>query len=117
MIVSSTVVDQGNDEIKMSALEDLKTAFSGGLNIFTDHDHRVDNVFGRTDTAEIRPSGEKDPKTGYPIYDLHVAGIVNEPNPRMAQLADTIDGGYATFGASIGARLREHKKNKAGGYD
>jgi len=117
MIASSTVTDQGNDEIKMSALEDLRAAFSGGLNIFTDHEHRVDNVFGRSDSAEIRASGERDPKTGNPIYDLHIAGLVNEPNPRMVQLADSIDGGYVTFGASIGARLREHKKNKAGGYD
>jgi hypothetical protein len=103
-------------ERKMSALEDLRAAFSGGLNIFTDHEHKVDNVFGRSDSAEIRASGEKDPKTGAPIYDLHIAGFVNTPNPRMAQLADSMESGI-TFGASIGARLREHKRNKAGGFD
>ena len=117
MIASSTVVDMGKDEIKLSALHDLEVAFKRGLNIFTDHDHTVDNVFGRTDTAQIMDSGEKDAKTGAPIYDLHVAGVVNEPDPRMVRLADSIDGGYVTFGASIGAVVKEHQRNKAGGMD
>jgi hypothetical protein len=117
MIASSTIVDQGKDEIKLSALHDLEMAFKGGLNIFTDHDHKVDNVFGRTDTATAIDSGERDPKTGAPIYDLHVAGVVNEPDPRMVRLADSIDGGYVTFGASIGAVVTEHQRNKAGGMD
>lgn len=117
MVASSTVVDEGKDEIKMSALEDLRDAYAAGRNVFTDHEHKVDNVFGRTDTALIKDSGERDPKTGAPIYDLHVAGIVNEPDPRMVRLADSIDGGYVTFGASIGAKVREAKRNKAGGMD
>lgn len=117
MIASSTVVDEGGDEIKMAALEQLRDDFSRGLNIFTDHVHKVDNVFGRSDTATILNSGETDPKTGAPIFDLHVAGVVNEPDPRMVRLADSIDGGYVTFGASIGARVTNHKKNKAGGMD
>jgi hypothetical protein len=117
VVMSSTVVDEGNDEIKMSALEDLRRDFAGGLNIFTDHEHKVDNVFGRSDYADIRQAGMVDPKTGFPVYDLHVAGVVNTPNPRMVQLADSIDGGFVTFGASIGARVREHKRNKAGGID
>lgn len=117
MIASSTVVDEGKDEIKMSALEDLRDAYAQGRNVFTDHEHKVDNVFGRTDQAVIQDSGERDPKTGAPIFDLHVAGVVNEPSPRMVQLADSIDGGYVTFGASIGARVKEAKRNKAGGMD
>lgn len=117
MVASSTITDEGDDEIKMSALEDLRMAFAGGLNIFTDHVHTVDNVFGRSDEATIMASGGKDPKTGAPVYDLHVAGVVNEPNPRMVQLADSIDGGYVTFGASIGAKLVDAKRNKAGGFD
>jgi hypothetical protein len=117
MVASSTIVDEGKDEIKMSALQDLRDAYQAGRNVFTDHEHKVDNVFGRTDTGVIKDSGERDPKTGFPIYDLHIAGVVNEPNPRMVQLADSIDGGYVTFGASIGARLVEAKRNKAGGHD
>lgn len=117
MIASSTIVDEGKDEVKLSALHDLEGAFSRGLNIFTDHNHTVDNVFGRTDKAQIMDSGMKDAKTGAPIYDLHIAGVVNEPDPRMVRLADSIDGGYVTFGASIGARVTEHQRNKAGGLD
>jgi hypothetical protein len=117
MVASSTVIDQGKDELKLSALHDLENAFKRGLNIFTDHDHKVDNVFGRTDTATVMDSGERDPKTGAPIFDLHVAGVVNEPDPRMVRLANSIDGGYVTFGASIGAIVKEHQRNKAGGMD
>ena len=117
MIASSTIFDGDKDEVKMSALEDLRASFEKGLNIFTDHKIAVDNVFGRTDTAFIKNSGEIDPKTGSPIYDLHVSGPVNEPNPRMVQLADSIDGGYVQFGASIGAKVTEHKRNKSGGMD
>ena len=117
MIASSTIIDEGKDEIKMSALEDLRAAYAAGRNVFTDHEHKVDNVFGRTDGAVIKDSGERDPKTGAPIFDLHIAGVVNEPDPRMVRLADSIDGGYVTFGASIGARVLEHKRNKAGGLD
>ena len=51
MIASSTVVDQSGDEIKMSALQDLAGSFQRGQNVFTDHDHKVRNVFGRTDFA------------------------------------------------------------------
>lgn len=117
MVMSSTIVDEGKDEIKPSALRDLEQSFRRGLNIFTDHEHKVDNVFGRSDTAQIMDSGLKDAKSGAPIFDLHVAGVVNEPNPRMVQLADSIDGGYVTFGSSIGARVTEHQRNKAGGMD
>lgn len=117
MIASSTVIDQAGDEIKMSALQDLAASFQRGQNVFTDHDHKVRNVFGRTDYAQIMASGENDPKTGQPIYDLHVAGVVNTPDPTMVQLADSIDGGFVTFGASIGAVVRDHKRNKAGGMD
>lgn len=117
MIASSTMVDESSDEIKMTALQDLERDYAKGVNIFTDHDHSVDNVFGRTDFAKIQATGLMDEKTGAPIYDLHIAGVVNEPNPRMIQLADSIDGGYVTFGASIGARVREAKRNKDGGLD
>lgn len=117
MVMSSTLVDEGNDEVKLSALHDLEMGFKRGLNIFTDHEHKVDKVFGRSDTAEVMESGLKDPKTGAPIYDLHVGGVVNEPDPKMVQLADSIDGGYVTFGASIGARVTSHQRNKAGGLD
>lgn len=116
-IASSTIKDMSGDEIKLSALQDMAVAFQKGVNIFTDHVHKVDNVFGRSDWAEVRDSGERDAVTGQPIYDLHIAGVVNEPNPRMTQLADSIDGGYVTFGASIGAFVRDHKRNQSGGMD
>lgn len=115
-IASSTVKDMGGDEVKMSALEDMAGAFRRGLNIFVDHKHDAENVFGRSDQAEIRNSGVSDDK-GNPIWDLHIAGVVNEPNPRMVQLADSIDGGYVTLGTSIGAIVKEHQRNKSGGMD
>lgn len=116
-IASSTIKDMGKDEMKLSALEDLAAAFRRGLTIFMNHKYAVpEDVFGRSDTAEIVNSNERDDK-GNPIWDLHIAGVVNEPNPRAVQLADSLEGGYVTFGASVGAIVREHQRNKDGGMD
>lgn len=116
-IASSTIRDGVADEIKMSALEDMARSFQRGLNIFIDHKHSAENVFGRSDMAEIKQAGENDPVTGQPVWDLHIGGVVNEPNPRAVQLADSIDGGYVTFGTSVGAIVKQHKRNGDGGMD
>lgn len=116
-VASSTIRDGVADEIKMSALEDMARSFQRGLNIFIDHKHSAENVFGRSDMAEIKQAGENDPVTGQPVWDLHIGGVVNEPNPRAVQLADSIDGGYVTFGTSVGAIVKQHKRNGDGGMD
>lgn len=114
-IASSTAKDLRGDEMQMSAMQDMVASFRRGLNIFMDHNHTAENVFGRSDTAEILDSGERDPRNGAQIWDLHIGGTVNEPNPRAVQLADSIDGGYVSFGTSIGAFVTEAEKKRDGG--
>lgn len=117
-IASSTVKDLGGDEMKLSALNDMAESFRQGRNIFMNHSYEVPrDVFGRSDQAEIVNTGLTDPKSGQPIWDLHIYGNVNEPNPIAAQLADSMEGGYVVFGTSIGAIVREHTRNKSGGKD
>lgn len=114
-VASSTAEDLRKDEMQMSALEDMVAAFKRGLNVFMDHEHTAQNIFGRTDTAEIRDSGHVDPRNGARIWDLHVAGLVNEPNKKAMELADSIDGGYVSFGTSIGAFITKADRKKEGG--
>lgn len=115
-IASSTTQDLRKDEMAMSAMQDMAASFRGGLNIFFDHNHTAENVFGRSDSAEIKDSGEVDPRTGAKIWDLHIGGVVNEPNQRAVQLADSIDGGYVSFGTSVGVFiLGKPTKNPDGG--
>jgi hypothetical protein len=113
-IASSTEKDLRGDEMQMSAMQDMVTSFKRGLNVFMDHNHTAENVFGRTDTAEIRDSGQVDPRNGARIWDLHVAGAVNEPNKKAMELADSIDGGYVSFGTSIGAFVTKFDKKRDG---
>ena len=116
-IASSTIKDLGKDEMKITALEDMADAFKRGVNIFMNHSYKVpDDVFGRSDWAEIRDSGIKS-KTGATIWDLHIGGVVNDPNPIAKQLADSMEGGYVVFGTSVGAIVKEHQRNKDGGMD
>jgi uncharacterized small protein (DUF1192 family) len=116
-IASSTVKDLGNDEMRITALEDMAVSFRRGLNIFMNHSYKVpEDVFGRSDSAEIRDSGER-AKSGATIWDLHIGGVVNDPNPRASQLADSMEGGYVTFGTSVGAIVKAHQRNKDGGLD
>jgi hypothetical protein len=114
-VASSTAEDLRKDEMQMSALEDMVAAFKRGLNVFMDHEHTAQNIFGRTDTAEIKDSGHTDPRNGARIWDLHVAGLVNEPNKKAMELADSIDGGYVSFGTSIGAFITKADRKKDGG--
>lgn len=114
-VASSTAKDLRGDEMQMSALQDMVASFRRGLNIFMDHNHMAENVFGRSDTAEIVNSGQTDPRNGATIWDLHIGGTVNEPNPKAVQLADSIDGGYVSFGTSIGAFVTKADKLKDGG--
>lgn len=116
-IASSTAKDLRGDEMQMSAMQDMVASFRGGLNVFMDHNHTAENVFGRTDSAEIRDSGQRDPRNGATIWDLHVGGTVNEPNKKAMELADSIDGGYVSFGTSIGAFVTKADKKKDGGRD
>lgn len=116
-IASSTVVDMKGDEMKLSALEDMRDAFRRGVLIFMNHKYDApDSGFGMSDEAEIRESGDHDPRTGTPIYDLHVAGFVDESNPKAVQLNDSMLGGMR-WGTSVGAIVKAHKRNKAGALD
>ena len=52
-----------------------------------------------------------------PIYDLNIAGGVNEPNPDAVQLHDSLAGGYVRLGCSIDAFVTDHRPKQAGRYD
>jgi hypothetical protein len=111
---SSTITDYAGDEITLPALEKMAQKFRQGLTIFMDHDFKhVDSAFGLTDDATIIQRGV-DGK-GVPVWDLDISGVVNTPNPRAVQLADSIDGGFVKLGASITAFVREHARKKQGG--
>lgn len=112
---SSTITDRDGDEITLKALQQMAARFREGVTIFTDHDNKVANAFGTTDTAEIIQRGN-DPKTGEPIWDLDIAGTVNEPNPNAIQLHDSITGGYVKLGCSIDAFVMKHQPNQKGRY-
>lgn len=111
---SSTITDRAGDEISLKALEQMAAKFREGVTIFTDHDNKVGNAFGTTDTAEIFQRGE-DPKTGQRVWDLDISGPVNEPSPTAVQLHDSISGGYVKLGCSIDAFVLEHERKKSGG--
>lgn len=111
---SSTITDRAGDEISLKALQQMAAKFREGVTIFTDHEMRVANAFGATDHAEIIQRGN-DPKTGAAIWDLDISGKVNEPNPRMVELHDSISGGFVQLGCSIDAFVLEHQKKKSGG--
>lgn len=115
LTASSTIEDRGGDEITKDALEKAAQAFRDGITIFMDHDYkRVGSAFGLSDSATVIQRG-MDPRTHKPIFDLDVEGVVNTPNPRAVQLADTIDGGYAKLGASLTAFVRKHARKPNGG--
>lgn len=115
LTASSTIEDRAGDEITREALEKAAGAFRDGITIFMDHDFkRVSSAFGLSDSAQVIQRGI-DPKSGKAIWDLDIEGVVNTPNPRAAQLADTIDGGYAKLGASLTAYVRKHAKKPNGG--
>lgn len=116
-IASSTVLDIRGDEIKLSALQDMEAAFKRGVTIFMNHKYDApDSGFGMSDWAEIRDSGVRDSKSGLPIYDLHVAGFVDESNPKAIQLSDSMAGGMR-WGTSVGAIVKKHVRNAVGGMD
>lgn len=112
---SSTVIDQDGDEITLAALEKMAQKFRTGLTIFMDHDFKhVDSAYGVTDSAEIVQRGIDD--KGVAVWDLDIGGLVNVPNPRAVQLADSIDGGFVKLGTSITARVKKHERvSKTGG--
>ena len=116
-VASSTVTDLAGNTISLKALNQLRDDFRNGLTIFMDHDYTnvVDKVFGTSDTAEVVETSARDDRTGAPIYDLVIAGPVNEPNPKAVQLHDSISGGYVKFGTSIGAIVRKHTRDKETG--
>lgn len=111
---SSTITDRAGDEITLGALEQMADNFRAGLTIFMDHDNKVENAFGTTDRAHIVQRGQ-DPKSGQPIYDLDIEGIVNEPSERAVRLHESIEGGFVKFGASIDAFVRDHTRKGNGG--
>jgi len=111
---SSTITDRAGDEISLKALQQMAATFRSGVTIFTDHENKVANAFGRTDAAEIVQRGN-DPKSGAAVWDLDISGPVNEPNPNAVQLHESIAGGYVQLGCSIDAFVLEHDRKKAGG--
>lgn len=112
---SSTITDRQGDEISLKALEEMAVKFREGVTIFTDHKNEAFNAFGTTDSAQIIQRGH-DAKTGDPIWDLDISGTVNEPNPVMVQLHDSITGGYVKLGCSIDAFVTKHQPKQAGRY-
>lgn len=115
-VASSTITDRQGDEISLKALQQMAAKFREGVTIFLDHKNEALNAFGTTDSAEIVEGGI-DPKTGTRIWDLKIAGGVNEPNPNAIQLHDSITGGYVKLGCSIDAFVTDHKPKQAGRYD
>lgn len=116
-VASSTITDLAGNTISLKALNEMRDDFRNGLTIFMDHDYTdvVDKVFGTSDSAEVVETTSRDERTGAPIYDLIVGGIVNEPSPRAVQLHESIAGGYVKFGTSIGAIVRKHSRDKETG--
>lgn len=114
-VMSSTIKDRMNNEVRLSALEDLRDAFRAGRVIYRNHDYVVpDSIFGQSDYSEIIDSGQVDAKTGTPIWDVVVGGWVLDTNAKAVELADAIDAGIRV-GASIGAWPLDPKKNRDGG--
>jgi hypothetical protein len=116
-VASSTITDLSGNTISLKALNEMRDDFRSGLTIFMDHDYTdvVNKVFGTTDMAEVVETSARDERTGTPIYDLIVGGIVNEPNKNAVQLHESMAGGYVKFGTSIGAIVRKHSRDKETG--
>jgi hypothetical protein len=113
-VASSTIEDRDGDEISLKALQQMRDRFREGITIFTDHKNEVANAYGTTDSAEIIQAG-MDPKSGATVWDLHISGPVNEPNPSAMQLHQSISGGYVKLGCSIDAFVLDHARKKSGG--
>lgn len=110
---SSTIEDLSGDEIQLPALEQMAQKFRQGITIFMDHKFReVDKAFGLTDGAEIVQRGVN--AKGMPIWDLDITGVVNTPNPRAVQLADSIDGKFVKLGTSVTAFVNKHQRHPNG---
>lgn len=113
-IMSSTIKDRAHNEVRLSALEDMRDAFAAGLAIYRNHEYVLpDSIFGQSDSAEIRNSGKTD-KDNKPIWDLHVGGWVFDKNVKALELAEAISAGVKV-GASIGAWPIGPKHNAEGG--
>jgi regulator of replication initiation timing len=112
-VASSTITDRDGDEISLKALQQMRDKFRDGITIFTDHENKVANAYGTTDSAEIVQAGS-DAK-GNTVWDLHISGPVNEPSPTAMQLHQSISGGYVKLGCSIDAFVMEHERKKSGG--
>jgi hypothetical protein len=98
---SSTIVDRAGHQISLDAIQKMAAKFRDGITIFMDHKNVVGNAYGTTDDAQVIQRGQD--KTGTPIWDLDIFGIVNDPNPVAKQLHDSIEGGYVKLGCSIDA--------------
>jgi hypothetical protein len=113
-IASSTIKDLGKDEMQMSALEEMRDQFRAGVPMFMNHSYNLpEDSFGVSDKAWIEDSGVRTDE-GAQIWDLHVAGYVDEKNPRAVQLHGSIHDGMK-FGASVGVIVKAHKRNAEGG--
>lgn len=110
---SSTITDRAGHAITVKALEQMAARFRDGITIFTDHKNEVEHAYGTTDTAQIIQRGQD--KMGAPIWDLDIAGVVNDPNPNAKQLHDSIEGGYVRLGCSIDAFVLDHDRDRKSG--
>ncbi len=112
-IASSTITDRAGDEISLKALQQMASKFKDGITIFTDHENKVANAYGTTDSADILPGGTD--ANGNAVWDLHISGPVNAPSPNAMQLHRSISGGYVKLGCSIDAFVLDHVIKKSGG--
>jgi hypothetical protein len=113
-IASSTIKDLGKDEMLMTALEEMRDQFRAGVPMFMNHSYTLpQDSFGVSDKAWIEDSGVRTDE-GAQIWDLHVAGFVDEANDRAVQLHESIHNGMK-FGASVGVIVKAHKRNAEGG--
>jgi hypothetical protein len=117
-ISSSTLRDGHGDEITLKALEKMAKQ-AVGMTVWLNHRYEVpDDVFGTITRARVQDSGERDPKTGLPIWDLLCGMDVDEDNDKAVKTHNMIQKGRK-LGISVGAMLPENgegvAKSKTGG--
>lgn len=106
-IASSTVVDSHGDEITLQAQRKM-VASALGLTIFMNHSYSVpEDVFGGVTKADLVKTGETDPKTGKPIYDMRFGIDVADSNPRALSTWELLASKKTKLGISIGAMIPE----------
>lgn len=106
-ISSSTLRDGHGDSMTLRALEKMaKQAI--GMNVWLNHEYKVPrDAFGTITRARVQDSGEREPKTGLPIYDLMCGMDVDEDSEDAITTHKMISKGKK-LGISVGAMLPEN---------